>query len=80
MTDVTTRRPLRVSGGGDAGPYLMVPVGQLDEVKGLLDGHRIRYWVDENAISLNGEPAVAIVNFGRGTEGGKVQALLDGRP
>jgi hypothetical protein len=58
----------------------MVPVGQLNEVRGLLESHQIRYWVDENAISLDGQPAVAVVNFGRGTEGPKVQAILDGKP
>ena len=79
MKDQTTNKPLRVSGDGNAGPYLMVPVGQLKEVRGLLESHQIRYWVDENAISLDGRPAVAVVNFGRGTEGRKVQAILDGK-
>ena len=80
MTDMTKNKPLRVSGDGSAGPYLMVPLGQLDEVRGLLDSHQIYYWVDENAISLDGEPAIAFVNFGRGTEGRKVQVILDSKP
>ncbi len=77
MTDKTTNKYLRVSGDGTAGPYLMVPVVQLDEVRSLLDRHHIRYWVDENAISLNGQPAVAVINFGRTTEGKQIQAILD---
>ena len=80
MTDKTKNKPLRVSGDGNAGPYLMVPLGQLDEVRGLLDSHRIRYWVDENAISLDGQPAIAFVNFGRSTEGINVQIILDSKP
>ena len=77
MTDTTTKKRFRVSGDGMAGPYLMVPVLQLKEVQRLLDDHQFRYWVDENAISLDGQPAVAVINFGRSTEGKKVQAILD---
>jgi hypothetical protein len=54
MTNVATKKPMRVSTDGTAGPYIMVPVSQLDEVRQLLDGRRIRYWVEENAISLDG--------------------------
>ena len=77
MTDITTKKPLRVSTDGTAGPYIMIPVVQLDEVRKLLDGRRIRYWVEENAISLNGSPEVTVINFGRGGDAAAVQALLD---
>jgi hypothetical protein len=77
MTDTTTNKRILVSGGGSTGPYLMVPLKQLEEVRRLLDEHRIGSWVDENAISLDGQPAVAFVNFGRGTAGQTVQAILD---
>jgi len=77
MNDATTQQPLSVSTDGTAGPYIMVPVSQLDEVKQLLDSHRIRYWVDENAISLNGAPEITVINLGRGGDALAVQAILD---
>jgi hypothetical protein len=77
MIDVTTKRPLRVSTDGTAGPYIMVPVSQLDEVRQLLDCRRVRYWVEEDVISLNGAPEIAVVNLGRGGDAIAVQAILD---
>jgi hypothetical protein len=55
----------------------MVPVSQLDEVRRLLDSQRIRYWVEENAISLDATPEIAVINLGRGGDATAVQALLD---
>jgi len=77
MTDTTTKKRFRLSGDGSVGQYLKVPLLQLKEVRGLLDSHQVRYWVDENAISLNGQPAVAFINFSGGTDGKKVQEILD---
>jgi hypothetical protein len=78
MTDATTHQPLQVSTDGTAGPYIIVPVSQLDEVKRLLDAKRIRYWVDENAISLNGTPEITVINLGRESDASAVQTILDG--
>lgn len=78
MIDVSTKKPLSVSTDGDAGPYIMVPVQQLDRVRDLLDAAKIPYWVDEVAISLDGKPEVTVVNLGRGTDPEEVQKLLDG--
>ncbi len=77
MTDVTTHQRLRVSTDGTAGPYIMVPVSQLEEVKALLSRNRIHYWVDENAISLDGKPEIAVINLGRGANASAVQNILD---
>jgi hypothetical protein len=77
MTDTTTQRQLRVSTDGTAGPYLMLPLAQVDEVKTLLDQHRIRYWVEENAISINDGPYICVINFGREGNAAAVQAILD---
>lgn len=77
MTDATTQQPLRVSTDGTAGPYIMVPVSQLEEVKALLDRRHIHYWVGENAISLNGMPEIAVINLGRNADARAVQAVLD---
>ncbi|MCA9000246.1 MAG: hypothetical protein KDA80_24825 [Planctomycetaceae bacterium] len=77
MIDSTTKKPLHVSTDGDSGPYIMVPVEQVDEVGKLLDGHDIRYWVDEVAISLNGEPEITVINLGHHVDAKRVQAILD---
>lgn len=80
MIDRTTRKPLRVSTDGTAGPYISVPFLQLDEVRRLLDSRSIGYWVEEDVISLNGGPEMAVVDLERGSDPNAVQAILDGAP
>lgn len=77
MIDTSTDKPMSVSTGGDAGPYIMAPVSQLEKVRLLLDENTIPYWVDEIAISLNGKPEVTVINLGRGVDAVVVQAFLD---
>jgi hypothetical protein len=78
MKDSATKRPLYVITDGTAGPYIMVPVSQLDKVQRLLDLHRVHYSVEENVVSLNGGPEVAVVNLGRAGDTNGVQKILDG--
>jgi hypothetical protein len=80
MIDTTTDKPLLVSKDGDAGPYLVVPVAQLERVRALLDANKVSYWVDEEAISLDGKPEIAVINLGHGSNPKTVQSLLDGIP
>ncbi len=77
MIDEMARDRLRVSTDGVAGPYLMVPMTQLARLRALLERHAIRYWTDTDAISLDGKPAIAVINFGRAGDATRVQALLD---
>ena len=77
MTDISTNKPLLVSTDGSAGPYIMVPLDQLDDVRRALDENNIRYWVDEAAISMNDRPFIATVNLGRAGNASAVQAILD---
>jgi hypothetical protein len=77
MIDSFTKAPIKVSDDGDAGPYIMVQLDQLDLVKKLLDGADIRYSVDEDAISFNDQPYTAVVNLGHDVEVSAVQKLLD---
>jgi hypothetical protein len=56
MIDVTAETPLQVSTDGPAGPYITVPVSQLDDLTRVLTSHGIGYEVDSLAISLNGAP------------------------
>ncbi len=80
MIDTTTRLPLSVSTDGNAGPYIMVPVAQLDKVKALLDANKLPYWVDEEAISLDGKPEIAVINLGHRSDPATVQRLLNSIP
>ncbi len=77
MTNTKTQKPLQVSTEGTVGPYIDVPLSQLEEVKRLLDDHRIHYWVEENAISWNGGPYTIVINLGREGNAQAVQSLLN---
>jgi len=77
MIDSTTRKPLRVSTEGTAGPFIEVPDSQLDELRQVLDSHGVHYWIEEEVISLNGGPYIAVVNLGRAGDANAVQAILD---
>lgn len=77
MIDAMTRKPLYVSTDGTAGPYIMVPLSQLADVRRILDKDGIRYWVEENAISLDGAPETTVVNLGRGADVKAIQAAID---
>ncbi len=80
MIDKSTDRPLCVSKEGDAGPYILVPVAQLESVRAILNANHIPYWVDDEAISLDGKPEVAVINLGHGSDPGRVQDLLNSIP
>ena len=77
MIDISTKRTMSVSTDGDAGPYIVVPVEQIDAVCALLDANSIRYWVDDVAISLDGKPEVTVVNLGHEADPVAVQQILD---
>jgi hypothetical protein len=66
-----------VSTDGIAGLYLMVTVTQLDSVLAVLDSNHVRYWVDADAISLDNEPAITVINFGRSGDAARIQTILD---
>lgn len=78
MIDAITRERIIIHAEGTGGPYLMVADEQLEAVTDALRAHDVPHWVDEDTISLDGEPAVAVVNLGRGTDVPAVQRLLDG--
>jgi hypothetical protein len=77
MIDAITRERIVIHTEGRGGPYLMVANEQLDAVVEALRNHRVSHWVDEDAISLDDEPAVAVVNLGRGADVPAVQRILD---
>ena len=77
MIDSETRERIVVSAEGTGGPYIMVPLDQVADIEGILRGDKIPFWVDSDAISLDGEPAIIVVNLGRGADVNRVQQLLD---
>lgn len=80
MTDTTTGRALAVSTEADGYPYLSVPVHQLDRVRRLLDTGGVSYWVDEEALSIDGGPEMIVINIEPGTDPAAVQRILDRAP
>jgi len=77
MIDGMSKERLRVSSDSIAGPYLMLPISQLGRVRRQLDEHAVRYWVDADAISLDGKPAITVINFGRTGDAAGIQTILD---
>jgi hypothetical protein len=76
MIDETTQERLRVS-TADSGPYLWIAMTQLDAVRAELDRHKVRYWVDAEAISLDNEPYVTVISFYRSEDAARIQSILD---
>ena len=80
MIDTASQKPLLVSTEYPLIPYITLPISQVDEVRRLLDSRNIGYWVDEIAISFNGDPEETVINLNRGTDAVAVQAILDSVP
>lgn len=78
MIDSQAQKPVKVSPGGTAGPYIRIPLDQLPRLREKLDQHKVRYWVDSHAISLDGKPPVIYVNLGLSEDAKRIQAILDG--
>lgn len=77
MNATTSTRPIRVSGHGTPLPYIMLEVSQLDRVRSILDAGGIKYDVDLSSVSINGAPAMIVINFRRGADAQVIQDLID---
>ena len=77
MIDSTTQQRMSVSKESTEGPYIMVPLDQLEAVKSVLREHDVYFWVDTFAISLEGRPEVTVVNLGRNANAEQIQQMLD---
>jgi hypothetical protein len=49
----------------------------LDQLRNLLTSRGISHWVESGSISLDGRPAIAVINLGRGADVARTQAILD---
>ncbi len=77
MNDTPNRRPIKVTTDGKSGAYIMVSVDLLEKVRQVLGKNEIPHWVDHNEISVDGRPAVTVINLGRKADPRAVQDLLD---
>ena len=77
MIDTSNGERLQLSTESESGPYLDLPLSQVDEVRKLLDREGITYWVDSLAISFDGEPETTVISFSRYVDAARVQAMLD---
>ena len=77
VLDVLTEQPLNVSTDGTAGPYIIVPLSQLDQLKQLLKQNGVAFSVEKTGISLNGKPVDVVVNLELGANIEAIQRILD---
>ena len=77
MIDTATGERRRVSIEGAGGPFIELPLSQVDEVRRHLDREAIPYWVDSLAISLDGEPETTVIKFSRYVDPARIQSILD---
>ena len=77
MIDTHTQEQIKVTIPANAGPYIVAPLAQLPEIRERLDRHPVLYWVDTDAISVDNEPFVIWINFGRTEDADRIQAILD---
>ena len=77
MIDTETRQRILVHSEGTGGPYIMAPIDQVGAIEQLFLDNQVPFWVDADAISLDGNPAISVVNLGRGADVARIQQLLD---
>jgi hypothetical protein len=77
MPDDQTEIPLRVLSNKIAGPYLRLPVAQLDQIRLRLDREAIPYRVDSHTLSIAGAPETTYVYFGPEGDAARIQAILN---
>ena len=77
MRDSETGERIVVHNEGDAGPYILFPLDQLDDVRAVLDAAGLNYAVAEDAVAVGGEPLIATIDFGRRADPKPIQQILD---
>jgi ribulose 1,5-bisphosphate synthetase/thiazole synthase len=80
VNDVTTNKPLRVGGGKDGGGVIWLPESQVPDVQKLLDQHGIRYWLQEEIISVDDGPEFTALILSKNEDPQAVQVILDDVP
>ena len=77
MHETSQNRSLNVFTSHGADPHMWLPVSELVRVTSVLDANQVSYSLDEEALSIDGQPEVIYLQFGPRTDAAKVQRLLD---
>lgn len=77
MPTFETDDQLTVSTDGTAGPYVVVTPGQLAPVAKALRAECVGFSIDHDAVLMDGAPALAVINLGRGVDVHQVQNILN---
>jgi hypothetical protein len=80
MIDTMTSKPLTIYIGEGGYSHLIVPETQLEQVKALFDANQVLCWVDEELLSVDGEPEVGFISFSLKADLALAQRLLDSIP
>ena len=80
MTDIVTKKPIKIEMGGDAPADFSIPYQQLDQVRALFDANHIECWVDDEVLSIDDGPEIAFVTISRRSDPELAQRLLDSMP
>ena len=77
MIDSALQRPILIRTESPSGPYIWLSVEAVEKVRKLLVENEISHWVDHHAVSVDGRPAVTVINLYRKVDPRPVQELLD---
>ncbi len=77
MRSTLADAPLVVSTDGTAGTYITVTTDQLGPVVEALRAQGIPNQVDDDAVMIDGRPALAVIDLGQDTDVERVQTILD---
>ena len=77
MIDEMTKKPIKVHKWSDNGGLIWLPASQLGDVRQMLDGHAVRYWVGESLHSFNGGAERAEIMLSNNQNPHVVQDILD---
>jgi hypothetical protein len=80
MSGADTNARILVTDHGTGWPYIQARVDEVPEIRKVLDEHRVRYWMNEMSISINGRPYTTVIQFPRDANAREIQALLDAQP
>jgi hypothetical protein len=77
MTNPADQRPLQVTIAETYGSFIELPRDLVDRVHNLLKENDIPHEVGQQAISVDGGPAMVLIYLSRKTNPRRVQELLD---
>lgn len=80
MIDAMTKKQLQVIPAISGGALLWLPLGQLDQVRTLLDRNNVNYWWNEWSYAMDGKTYVTSLSLSKNEDPDRVQDILDAAP